>query len=131
MSIVKTIIHYTWCLPQTLLGLLLSVFRCKNLIIDNDTILVGVKWSKNGVFSLGRFIFYPDWYNLVGNEFTRKHEQGHSKQSLILGPLYLIVIAIPGVIWYTWYYKLKHQKHSYYSCYTESWANKLAGIKVE
>ena len=57
------------------------------------------------------------------------HEYGHSIQSKILGPLYLLVIGLPSIIWAGLFekYRNKH-KISYYSFFTEKWANKLVGL---
>jgi hypothetical protein len=60
-----------------------------------------------------------------------QHELGHSIQSLILGPLYLIVIGLPSWIWFTWYNNGKDKRVSYYWFYTEAWANKLAKINLQ
>lgn len=47
--------------------------------------------------SLGLFIFmFGGRY--IGDEETLKHEYGHSIQSKILGPLYLIVIGLPSLM---------------------------------
>ena len=96
------------------------------------------KSEKNGIFyqhkynfgsvSLGNYIFLcPSHWN---DEDTKKHELGHTKQSYILGWLYLIVIGIPSIIWCEYFeeYRKKHNI-SYYSFYTEKWADKLAGIE--
>ena len=67
-----------------------------------------------------------------GNEFILMHEYGHSIQSLILGPLFIPLIAIPSFIWASSKslknYRQRH-KMSYYDLYTEKWANNL-GMRV-
>lgn len=68
-----------------------------------------------------------DWLNS-----TKVHEFGHSIQSIILGPLYLLVIGLPSLIWCNAkrFIKLRNEKGvSYYSFYPEKWANYL-GSKV-
>lgn len=60
------------------------------------------------------------------------HEYGHTIQSLILGPFYLIVIGIPSTLWGFLPFlneKRKNEGLSYFSFYTEKWANCL-GEKV-
>ena len=60
------------------------------------------------------------------------HEYGHTVQSLILGPAYLLVIGAPSVIWLNLpaFSKRRHRRSaSYYSFYTERSANWL-GEKV-
>ena len=59
---------------------------------------------------------------------TLVHEYGHTIQSIILGPLYLLIIGIPSSIW-AMTFNNKGNTISYYSFYTEKWANVL-GEKV-
>lgn len=131
MSILHTILHFTWCLPQTLLGLIIRGFGYYGIVaIYADTKYYSVTWLKDSMFSLGACAFCP--INL--NVFTTKtlfHELGHSRQSLILGWLYLPVIALPSLMWHWWYYAGKPKKVSYYWFYTERWANRLAGIELK
>ena len=63
-------------------------------------------------------------------ERVLKHESGHQVQSFILGPLYLLVIGLPSIVWNVCFrkYRAKYQI-SYYDFYTEKWANQLGGIK--
>lgn len=59
-------------------------------------------------------------------------EYGHSIQSILIGPLFLPVIAIPSVIWATmpFFERLRRRKGlSYYWLYCEKWANTL-GDKI-
>ena len=54
------------------------------------------------------------------------HEYGHTIQSLLLGPLYLIIIGIPSASWANIPYfrnKRRKDKISYFSFFTEKWAN--------
>jgi hypothetical protein len=48
----------------------------------------------------------------------------------MLGPLYLLVIGLPSLLW-AWLGDNYREKHgvSYYDFYTEKWANKLGGAK--
>ncbi len=60
------------------------------------------------------------------------HEYGHTVQSLILGPLYLIIMGIPSTLWGflpNLARKRREQGISYFSFFTEKWANYL-GEKV-
>lgn len=55
-----------------------------------------------------------------------EHEYGHTIQSLILGPLYLIIIGIPSTLWGflpCCNVKRKAKSISYFSFFTEKWAN--------
>lgn len=56
------------------------------------------------------------------------HElDGHTKDSLIFGPLYLVFIGIPSILW-AMTYRLGNS--CYYKFYTERWANRHAGLIV-
>ena len=59
------------------------------------------------------------------------HEYGHTIQSLIFGPLYLIVMGIPSTLWgFLPYFQNKRNNGvSYFSFFTEKLANYL-GEKV-
>lgn len=118
-----TFINWTWCLPQQIAGLILKIItkaRKKGDHYEYDV--------KSGSISLGTYVFLcpAHWHD----EETLKHEKGHTKQSYILGWLYLIIIGLPSLIWCNCCdeYRRKH-KVSYYSFYTERWANKLGGVK--
>ncbi len=122
-KILKEILFWTWCLPQTLVGLVAK------LIWKGQKYNHYYVWTNtSGSISLGKFVFLSE--NSKDNINTVKHEFGHQKQSFILGPLYLLVIGLPSIIWANFFgkYRQKHNK-SYDDFYTERWANKLGGVK--
>ena len=128
LSPIKTFIYYflqfSWGIIQNVIGLLLWLL----LFIKNPSrkrkmyygSLVS-KWDYTKSLSLCIFIF-------LGSDDLRilRHEYGHSIQSLILGPFYLIVIGIPSLIWNMCFdsYRIKRNKN-YYRFYTERWADIL------
>ena len=67
--------------------------------------------------SLGNYIFV----NNMSSQGSIQHEYGHSKQSDILGPLYLIVIGIPSLLHNIVHYLCSKIgiKWNCYSFYTE------------
>ena len=78
----------------------------------------------------------PYFYDKLKKEYTMEelsrrllvHEYGHTIQSLIFGPLYLIVMGIPSTVWgFLPYFnrKRKNEGLSYFSFFTEKWANFL------
>lgn len=78
--------------------------------------------------SLGLFIFVP----ANASERFLSHEYGHCLQSLILGPLYLLAVGLPSLLWagLPIFRNLREKRsRSYYSFYTERWADALAKIK--
>lgn len=121
------VIKYIWQLPQNLLGVLWKNVRKESIIteVSNDNIRsVGAKAflvkNAGGAVTLGKYIFISQTYK---NQYlTIKHECGHVKQSLILGPLYLIVIGIPSIL-HAWLNSYTHccdnHKEGYYHFYTE------------
>jgi hypothetical protein len=64
-------------------------------------------------------------------EFSRMllvHEYGHTIQSLIFGPTYLLFVGIPSIAWsfIPAFVKMRElEQVSYFSAYPERWANLL------
>lgn len=121
-------LFFLWQLPQNLVALLVMPFLGKLTFVDYRHYCVGfagTRFPKNadGV-SLGSFAFFhPD---AVGNEFTIRHEMdGHSMDSKIFGPLYLLVIGLPSVL----HLLFLKKGVDYYKFYTERRANKHAGLE--
>ena len=91
-------------------------------------------WKWPGGLSLSNNIFVPfEWFDKDAWQMNYvKHEYGHTIQSRMLGPIYLLVIGAPSFLW-AWLgdkYREKN-KVSYYAFYTEKWANKLGGAKYD
>lgn len=132
----------TWGIVQTLLGLVhfLVYIRCPHFWYHGAVV---TRWGNKASVSLGLFVFVTDdlpYYHRVQHQMTREqlagrllvHEYGHTIQSLLLGPLYLIVIGIPSTVWGFWpslAKKRRAEQRSYFAFFTESWANAL-GEKV-
>ena len=119
MSFIRTL----WELPQNILGFIVkSICRTQLYTAYKDATVY--YWKIDGGLSLGKYIFLP--CDPVLDHYLLKHEYGHTLQSKRLGWLYLLVIGLPSLIWASCFrkYRAKTGK-SYYSFYTESWANKL------
>ena len=135
-GILNVILQCTWGAAQTFLGALLLlwcmvVYHKKPFIYHGDTIYCEFP-NKSGSLSLGLFVFLHP--KAIDNEHTKRHEWGHTRQSLLLGPLYLLVIAIPSAIWCNFFRKYREKNNiDYFVFYTEKWANRCAGLptKVE
>lgn len=113
-------IIYLWQLPQMLLGLIVKRFYKKDTLVvfkrNKHTIICSDRFKSS--FTLGKYIFYRNKQNVR----VLKHEYGHVIQSLIFGPLYLLVIGLPSLLWY-WYCELTKKPKDYYlNFYTEKWA---------
>lgn len=115
---------------QTLLGFLMFLKYIKNPRYTFHGAIV-TEWNSGSSLSLGMFLFVSVGYKEKPetSELYKKlvvHEYGHTIQSLVLGPLYLIIVGLPSILWAALppFRKMRREKKiSYYSFYTESWAN--------
>ena len=123
-SEIKFWLYFLWQLPQNIVALLMLPFLGKLKPVVYHSHCIAFECTKmNGGISLGNFIFLSP--ELAKREVSIMHEYGHVKQSHYLGWLYLIVIGIPSIL-----NAMFNFTDCYYSWYTESWANKIAGLKV-
>jgi hypothetical protein len=129
---VRELLYWTWCFPQSLLGsilygALLLCGRVQNKAQFRGATLVKVKSIKYfGGIALGKFNFVSarNW-----NKNTLLHEYGHTRQSFMLGPSYLIVVGIPSLFWTVNAYLSSRIRKTYYSRYPENWADRLGKVK--
>ena len=114
-----------WQLPQLIIGILMAPFvGKKTLVADRHFNFCWRGTNMNGGISLGPIAYVSE----ISKEPTIAHEtDGHTVDSKIFGPLYLLIIGIPSILW-AWSYDSK--KHCYYDFYTEKRANKFAKLKV-
>lgn len=119
-------LQFTWGLPQNIIGFFLTrKYKESEKFFHSRIYYHQDNW---GGISLGMFIIMN---STMGKEWTdsiKVHEYGHSIQSLILGPFYLLIIGLPSIIWCNSkkYIKLRKEKNvSYYAFYPEKWANYL------
>lgn len=127
MKQIKMLLLTAWTFPQQLVGLIVYIVcRIRKCYWVERIDRRFVFWNLTSGLSLGWFIFV----NEEATKNTFDHEYGHTIQSIILGPLYLLVIGLPSIIWAGCFgkYRKKHHK-SYYSFYTEKWADKLGGVE--
>lgn len=113
----KEVLLYIWQLPQNLLGL--ALYHCYKgyEVCTKETCgeCIKCKLSSNmrSGITLGNYI-------IVNNIKHLRHELGHTRQSKILGPLYLLVIGLPSLIHAGLHAKVCKDKN-YYHFYTEHW----------
>lgn len=114
-----------WGAVQSALGALLFLVNLRKKHYLHHGAVV-TEWSCGGSVSLGEFIFICEKGDTEHKSRLLAHEYGHTIQSLFLGPLYLVVVGLPSVIWAGAFggYRAR-KKRSYYSFYTETWANRL------
>lgn len=134
-NIIKALL-LIWELPQNIAGAFYFIIHgvfAKTFIIDDGDSFEMYSDKQKGAVSLGVFRVYKAEYYGNTSQFVklkRMHEKGHRQQSKWLGPLYLIVIGIPSLIWATLHsFCKKVSKIDYYRFYTEKWADRLGGIK--
>ena len=129
----KNFLLYIWQLPQNIAGLIMRIFTPgdRNVVKDyRGDVNVYVSSKMSGGISLGKYIILSSLYSDINwCKDTWDHEYGHTRQSRILGPLYLFVIGIPSIIWAGLYGNvIPYTKNGYYKFYTEKWADKLGGV---
>ena len=128
MKYIRNLILFIWQLPQHIVAIIYFgylVMMCKDLGVDSRyKQAMVIPCIMRGAVTLGNYVFVG-----LNSEYkeTVKHELGHTIQSKILGPLYLIVIGIPSIT----YCGLRRlfpslRKKNYYNFYTEKWANNLS-----
>lgn len=127
------ILQATWCLPQNVVGAAASLFlrgeryRYHGALV---TLYRGEKRAKKlGAFSLGGFIFIPASWPESYRRTVVVHEYGHTVQSLMTGPLYLLLVGLPSVVWSRRYAR-RYGRYSaegvrYTSRYPEKGADRL------
>lgn len=130
------VIQLTWGILQSLLGLVLFLLniRCRHYIYHGAVV---TEWKPRSSVSLGLFVFCSDDPHFAkANGISREdaasrllvHEYGHTIQSLVLGPLYLIIIGLPSVTWafLPAFRRMRREKGIPYSrAYCEASANRL------
>ena len=128
MKYIRNLILFIWQLPQHIVAIIYFgylVMMCKDLGVDSRykqaTVIPCIM---RGAVTLGDYVFVG-----LNSEYrkTVKHELGHTIQSKILGPLYLIVIGIPSIT----YCGLRRlfpslRKKNYYDFFSEKSANYLS-----
>ena len=126
------VIYWTWCFPQSLLGamllFLLKIFGKVESIrhYASEVIIVESDWIFGGV-SLGMYVFITN-RSCSGQQKTKliRHELGHTRQSILLGPSYLLVIGMPSLIWGGLRANGFFKGRPYSWMYTEKWADRLS-----
>ncbi len=132
----------TWGVIQTAAGAVVFLAHIKNRHYNYHGSVV-TEWKKSTSASIGMFIFITEPARVSGRGRAAKrkaferllvHEYGHTIQSLMLGPLYLLTMALPSAAWCFLPVCVNHRKKnkvSYFSFYTERFADYLGGRVVK
>lgn len=134
-NIFLRILTEIWQLPQHIIAYVIMFVNRKSIkpMTNRDGILYYLVDNLfNSGISLGNYIFLDSdgYYDYK----TIKHEHGHQIQSLILGPLYLIVIGLPSIIGNIvdrikhMYFRKNYNPKDYYKQPWEAWADKLGKV---
>ncbi len=125
----QLISRFTWEIPQTLTGLILTMFFTRRKSDVTHSIHKGINYihatafPKHAGISLGSIIITGP----TPEETLMVHEFGHTVQSQRLGPLYLFVIGLPSLLWAALYKNIPgiRERCSYYDFIVEKQATKL------
>ena len=134
------ILQWSWGIIQNIVGFIMLLINIKQKHYYYKGTIITVWDKEEYCMGIGMFIFISKQcpkdpkQNLSLHECfdrTKVHEYGHTIQSIILGPLFLLVIGLPSCIWANLsslkQYR-KNNKISYYSFYPERWANYLGEL---
>jgi hypothetical protein len=137
MSLARKALSLTWEAPQNGLGLAILAAeaarkRIVSIEVEDGRLVVE---SKGTGISLGHIVFWSRessrWHDL--DRRNRAHELGHTKQSRMLGWLYLPVVGLPSIsrAAYALVYRevTGRQWTGYYSGFPENWADRLGGVE--
>lgn len=124
MTLLSIVSGFVWELPQSIIGGLFSLFRRRGSEVSSYRGTTVILRRESVPFywgvSLGSFI------NVGGNADDFRlpsvlaHEFGHTLQSRILGPLYLLVVGFPSLI------GCRLPLHDHRCEWYEVWANRLS-----
>ena len=128
------LLQWTWGLSQNIVGgiiyllLLRSDRHTRESYHGARITYVDFDPTKFGGLSLGMFVFICKNASEGYRHDSAIHELGHCVQSILLGPLYWLVVAAPSVIWCNFpvfdrMHNTKETKYFYYKLYCETWAN--------
>ncbi|MDD3946376.1 MAG: hypothetical protein PHI19_00865 [Clostridia bacterium] len=119
------LLQFTWGILQNIGGfcLFLKYRKCKKEFFHGSVIVYhNEKW---GGISMGIFIIMNGTRSENWIYDAKIHEYGHTIQSLILGPLYFLVIGVPSFVWRYLTNNIIFSDFEYYEFYPEGWANYL------
>lgn len=136
MSLIGRGLSLAWEAPQSLLGVAMlaaEAARSRIVGIEVEEGRLLVESIGTGI-SLGHVVFWSRensrWHDL--DLRNRAHELGHTKQSRMLGWLYLPIIGLPSISRAA--YALAYREVTgrswprYYEGYPEKWADRLGGV---
>lgn len=119
------LLDFCWEAPQVIVGAVVKLVYIKYGSREVETYKQGVcqiqNWGMMSGVSLGWWQFTSPY----ATKDTASHEVGHSLQSVMLGPLYLLTVGLCSGLWCLGV--IPRNGRSYYDFWCEAWANKLSG----
>jgi hypothetical protein len=131
----KHIVLTIWQLPQVLLGLVIAfVSKAKKMppsVPLPEAINCYVSPTMLSAISLGSILVFG--VEAFNRDDIVKHEYGHSRQSILLGPLYLLVVGVPSLTMniisrFSLRFGTGKFAYDYYRRWPESWADRLGEV---
>ena len=133
----KKILLWVWQAPQNIAGLVFYEICKRRSQVHSAVRLDGkiIVWVYMNIgVSLGNYVFINRSNTMLDN--TTKHELGHCKQSILLGPLYLLIVGIPSAFFNNLWDRAFHKSWSslerhkwYYARFPEAWADRLGKVE--
>ena len=131
------ILQATWGFPQTIAGAAVFLAHAHRPHCRFHGAVV-TTWESHKALSLGPFVFLKgpsDKGDFLGDveRPLLVHEYGHTIQSLILGPAYLVVIGLPSAVRMNAPFLVRRRNEkgvSYYAHYAERSANWLGELAL-
>lgn len=122
------LLDFCWEAPQVIAGAVVKLCYLKYGYREVETYKQGTcriyDWGMLSSVSLGWWQFTPKG----ATKDTCSHEVAHSIESVALGPLYLVVIGLPSILWAGIIHPYFMPNKSYYWFYTERITDRIAGI---
>lgn len=129
----------TWGGLQSMIGMVLYLTsgpKSRHYLYHG---VIVTEWEKDASVSLGAFVFVSTSFSYIKPGQTKEemirrvvvHEYGHTVQSMVLGPFYLLLIGIPSALWANlecFEKKRRAKNRSYYDFFTEQSANKFGTL---
>jgi hypothetical protein len=130
-QIVYDLVAWTWCFPQQLLGCIVRFFllTCKAKPKIKSWYKI---YEVNPLMAvtLGQYIIIPKIFPAYKDKNTTiLHEMGHVKQSYMLGPLYLLIVGLPSIIFNIISQVSPSFANNYYKRFPENWSDRLGNVK--
>lgn len=126
--ILFTILQCTWGIIQTFLGavIFIKLRKYPHMMISRMCRykMEYKQWTKPWLF-----IFTPGEED-EDSQKIRVHEYGHCIQSIVLGPLYML-LGIISIVWarHPYFERIRREKNlPYTACFVEAWASRWGEV---